>query len=180
MTTVFFRKNKKKLLASILVLAIICTITFIFSNSLKSSEQSSNQSSQIAQGVKPIVDPSDKIPFNVFEHHIRKLAHFSEFCLLGFELFWLFCVICDGYKNITFTRYVFLVFLTLVFALIDETLQLISQRGSAVTDVWIDFSGAIIGTLIAFLISLFSGYLISQKKKKQLQSKNKDIMERKP
>ena len=171
MIVVFYRKNKKKILALLLALAILGTLAFIFSNSLKSSDDSSDQSSEITEAVKPIVDPSDKIPFNLFEHHIRKLAHFTEFCLLGFELFLLLSLFCDGYKGITLSKYISTVFLTLVFALTDETIQILSDRGSSVTDVWIDFSGALTGTLISLALLAFCRFISVKKNKRQRRNR---------
>lgn len=171
MTGTFIQKNMKRILLAVLILAILGTLIFIFSNSVKSKEQSSDQSSEFAESIKPIVDPSDKIPFNIFEHHVRKLAHFSEFCLLGFELLLLLALLCNGYKNITLLKYTSTMFLALTAALIDETIQIFSDRGSAVVDVWIDFSGAITGSAFGFLILILFSFISSKRKNKDLKGK---------
>lgn len=179
MITLFYKENRKKLLAVILALAIIGTLVFIFSNSVKSKEDSSNQSSQIATTVKPIVDPSDNIPFNVFEHHIRKLAHFSEFFILGFELFLLLALCCGGFQRISFPKYLIAPFFALLTALTDETIQIFSERGSAVTDVWIDFSGSLCGNLAAFLTILLTNIIVAKIKKRRSAARKAKFLARK-
>jgi len=169
----FYKNNKRKLLASILIIAIIATLIFVFSNSLKSSEQSSDQSSQLAEAIKPVVDPKDNIPFNIFEHHLRKLAHFSEFCLLGFLLFLLLAVLAKDNGKVTLPKYTAALLFLLFTALVDETVQIISQRGSAVLDVWIDFSGAIAGTFIAFLLTLAISFLSKRKTNRKNKAPSK-------
>ena len=71
---------------------------------------------------------------NVTEHFVRKLAHFTEFFVLGLELAVLFCSFSS--KPILFS---------LLVALTDETIQLFTGRGSQVKDVWLDFFGACTG-----------------------------------
>ena len=62
-------------------------------------------------------------------------------------------------------------FLALTAALIDETIQIFSDRGSAVVDVWIDFSGAITGSAFGFLILILFSFISSKKKNKYLKGK---------
>lgn len=72
------------------------------------------------------------------EHHIRKLAHFLEFALLGLLLCRSFSAFCV--KNFTATGYI--LFLGLLAAVVDEYIQSFSPgRGSMVKDVLLDFSG---------------------------------------
>ena len=159
--------NKEKALSILLIFAVIGTLCFIFSNSLKNKADSSEQSSEIVQIVKPIVDPENKVPCDIFEHYVRKCAHFSEFALLGFELILLLYVISKrSLKDIPPSGFISSTLAITLCALIDETIQLFSERGSSVTDVWIDISGGISGGIVClFLLHLYSIFKRHRKEK---------------
>ncbi len=77
---------------------------------------------------------------------LRKAAHFIEFCVLG-----VFMSTTFRYMR----NYILIkpLFFTLAVALCDESIQLFSPgRAAAVQDVWLDFSGAVFGALIVWLI----------------------------
>lgn len=77
---------------------------------------------------------------------LRKVAHFIEFSVLGIFMTGMF-----RYAS----RFILLkpLAFTLVTALCDETLQLfVAGRSGRITDIWLDFSGAVCGTLITWLI----------------------------
>lgn len=96
----------------------------------------------------------------VTERFIRKLAHFTEFALLGAELFGLF------------ERYPLSVAHALFAAVADESLQIISGRSAEVKDVLLDFAGSLVGA--ALCLCLF--YLSSRKKaKKKLPAKSQQL-----
>ena len=77
---------------------------------------------------------------------LRKIAHFAEFAVLG--------VLATG----TFYRAKHFLLLkplscSLMIALSDETIQLFSAgRAGLIKDVWLDFCGAVCGTLLMWLI----------------------------
>jgi len=77
------------------------------------------------------------------ERLLRKIAHFGEFFLLSCEILLLFFAF--GKRNTNSVLMAF--FLGNFCALIDETIQIFSGRGSMVSDVWIDTSGAVTGIL---------------------------------
>ena len=81
--------------------------------------------------------------------YIRKAAHFSEFGLLGFLSACLFLVISAVFRKLKLwlTLTAPAVF-TLLYAISDEVHQIFSDRGPRVTDVLIDFSGAVCGILL--------------------------------
>ena len=72
-----------------LLVVIILTLAFIWGNSLLSREQSSDESAWVLQLVTPVLELFVG-KGRVTEHLVRKLAHFTEFALLGFELFFWF------------------------------------------------------------------------------------------
>lgn len=80
---------------------------------------------------------------------IRKLAHFCEFALLA---------LCLGMMTRTAGAKKVLCWylpasLSLAAACVDETIQIVSPgRYSALTDVWIDFAGAVSGLVFLSLL----------------------------
>ena len=152
--------NHEKVLCFFLIIAILATTAFIFSNSLKSRADSTIASSGVTNTLKPFVDPADKIPFDTLERYIRKYAHFLEFMLLGFELFaFLFLLGKNNLKNIKLTGCLSILLISVLIALCDETIQISSGRNSSVTDVWIDLSGALAGIVICFFAILFISFM---------------------
>lgn len=95
-------------------------------------------------------------------HIIRKTAHFAEFFLLG--------IITSAFRVFTKTPYknIFtILFMGLATAVSDETVQIfVDGRGSQVSDVLLDFSGVLAGTLIALLF-----YIVMARHKKKKEEK---------
>ena len=90
------------------------------------------------------------------EHFVRKLAHFAEYALLGCLIFLL--LRCFPLKSIW--RELYGAMLSMVVALLDETIQIFSGRGPMIQDVWLDFGGAVFGGAVTCLIF----YLIDKKR----------------
>ncbi len=127
----------------------LLTVAFIWGNSLKSIPESSAQSSVIADKVQSVVDPQQKVEPPVFHNLIRKFAHVIEFFVLG--LFVCGFTICLGYE--TDKKLISLpVLIVLLIAIGDEWIQVYTGRGSLVTDVLIDFAGALAGLLITAIL----------------------------
>lgn len=129
-----------------LVVLLVLTVAFIWVHSAMDPETSANESGW----VKKIMEPFLEIfvgKGNVTEHLVRKLAHFSEFALLGAELL-LYVSLCRCSRS--FSNAAYSCNFALITAVIDETIQIFSGRGSSLKDVWLDFAGAFFGTLIAY------------------------------
>ncbi len=110
---------------------------FIFFNSL----QDADTSNLMSGGLLEVLHLPETLQYSV-----RKLAHFSFFMLLGVLVSGAFCT--D--KKVLIPQVLLCVLLC---ACMDETLQLFSAgRSSELKDVWIDFSGAAIGTILSALI----------------------------
>ena len=81
---------------------------------------------------------------------VRKAAHITEFLILGILL-------TVGFLDRIydrFARFAIPALTGLFVAFIDETIQLfVVGRSGEVRDIWIDFSGVILGTLIALAFS---------------------------
>lgn len=163
------RFNKiRKIFIVIVSIAIGATLAFIWVNSMFSQTESAKESSAVYETVKPALDVSfgkDKITHSIF----RKMAHATEFFVLGAEVCLLFVLLrrfC--LKSLT-------VILPIGFAVggIDEIIQLFFARGSAFKDVLIDFSGFCAATLIASgLYYSISAIVKRNKKSKQNKSES--------
>lgn len=79
------------------------------------------------------------------DHIVRKLAHFCEYALEGFLL----ALCLRVYTRHFFVHISWPILGGLLTALTDETIQMFSDgRSSQLTDVWLDFSGALAGILV--------------------------------
>ena len=140
--------NRRSIGTLLLLLAVLAVLAFIWGNSLDSAAESSLKSGRMRELIRPLLELLVG-QGNVTEHLVRKLAHFTEFAVLGALLLLLtaaaFRVRLQSVVNCLF-------FLTLA-ALTDETIQLYSPgRSSQVTDVWLDSVGVLAGILAALVL----------------------------
>lgn len=128
------------------------TLTFIFQNSMESAAQSEEKSTAVMERVcfllEWVVGKG-----NVTDHLVRKLAHFFEFSVLGIEMSALSFLHHSPRRSLYFSITLPL-FCGLIAALTDETIQIISARGSQVQDVWLDFAGVCVGVGVVFAVWL--------------------------
>lgn len=134
----------------VLALLAALTLAFIWGNSLVSRAESQNLSrdllAEICAALETVglhLDPQN-------DHWLRKLAHFGEFGLLGAEL----CALMLLNRRAQLQGFVNCAFAGLLAAVTDEALQLISNRGSQVQDVLLDFAGFLSGLLLCALLCL--------------------------
>ena len=140
-------ERKRKVISFILICLIIMTLAFIWGNSLDNQIESSHKSMKVLEWITPVLEwfvGADKVT----EHLVRKLGHFTEFSLLGAEMAGL--LIARG--RLRLQGFVNCLFVGLSVAVIDETIQIFSQRGSQVQDVLLDFAGAFFGLLLIIVI----------------------------
>ncbi len=142
-------KNRKAIILTAALLAL--TLAFIWGNSLLSIPESEKASLGLLELLGPLLDRVFG-PGIITDHILRKTAHFCEFALLGAELRLLFRLLgqkgLQGQANALFAA--------LAAAVTDESLQLLSDRGSQVRDVLLDFSGSFTGALLMLLLLLWS------------------------
>ena len=131
----------------VLVVVMVLTLCFIFGNSLLSKEDSADRSGRIVALLKPLLDPNDKLTYDEFHMIVRKTAHFAEFAALGFESALLAFFINRGLK---LCGAIYSAGGCLLVADTDEFIQYFVDRGSMVTDVMLDFGGALFGIAVAF------------------------------
>jgi len=135
-----------------LILTISSTL-FIFSNSLQTAESSSSESGifvNFLNNILSFLNINASRDFLTFL--IRKSAHVVEFMLQSVFL-------CGFFLNCRkkFREYLMhIMFSGIITACIDEALQLTSPgRSGQISDVFVDFSGTLIGILIIMLVLYF-------------------------
>lgn len=131
--------KRKRIYGTVFVL----TLCFIWGNSMIGAEVSGAISHFIA-------DILGGEGGSTAEGHflLRKAAHFSEYAALGVAtLLFYGTLTADRTK-----KYLSAALTGVSVPLIDETIQIFSGRGSALTDVWIDISGFTFGTVLISLI----------------------------
>ena len=133
-------------------------IVKIFSNSMASKDESAGVSMGILAALNNFIK-SIGIPFQFSHLFVRKMAHVIEFMTLGISLFG-FLVIN---KKINVRNCTYLAFFACIVAMTDETIQYFYERGSMVTDVWLDFLSSAVGILIAYIF-----YRVFSSKKKKI------------
>jgi len=149
-------KLKKMILITLIVVLAIAAMIFVFS--AQSGEDSSKASGRVTEAVLSLLmpgfrqlSPAEKRPYlATWGKVIRKLAHFTEYALLGFAL-----VVHLKYRlrDSSLPRVCLIAWLVAtLYAGTDELHQLfIANRSAAVTDVLIDSAGAVVGTLFGAL-----------------------------
>ena len=138
-----------------LTVLIILTLALIWGHSLLGREASTEESGFVMELLEPVLEMVVG-EGNVTEFLVRKLAHFTEFFVLGLELLTFF-----AYRKPLFPQ-AFLLALTHGFfaAFLDETIQIFSGRGPMIQDVWLDVCGFAVGA------SLMLGIMVWRKHRK--------------
>ena len=133
------KTNRRRLLAGIVA---FMWLGFIWGNSMLPGADSAAVSGFLGELLAKMFGP--KVLEAAF--FLRKLAHFTEFSILGGVLTW-----NAGLWPVSSSVPV----LTgLLAAMADETIQLFSLgRASMVQDVWIDFAGVLAGLLLFRLVA---------------------------
>ena len=127
-------------------------LAFIFSNSLKSGDDSTRDSQFFANILNGLLSLVGVSPGDGVMTVVRKGAHVTEFFLLGIFSGGFFT---RSFKNIPgyWYKMVYILFTVLFAACIDEFIQMrIPERSSQITDVFIDFSGGIIAAAVWYFL----------------------------
>lgn len=137
------------------LLLVAAMLIFIWGNSMIPGELSSLESEWFLSLVYPVIGRVQQILADfghVFEMSflVRKLAHFSEYALLGALMYWLFT------KPNGRGRLMLPALLCLAAACVDEGIQIFAiERGPALKDVILDFAGSCAGIIaMAVVISV--------------------------
>lgn len=144
-------KHKKRIAIIFLIVAAGCVLgMFYFSN--QNGDRSNGISEDIVLHILNLLSISPDSSIKVMDlanFVIRKLAHFSEYTVLGIGLCGLMRVLVKRYWGIA------AIVLGAVLASLDEFHQLfIPGRSAMVSDVVIDSCGVVVGSIIFTLIIL--------------------------
>lgn len=143
----------KKTIKYILLFIYLLIVGLIFYSSLENSTQSSKTSNKVTDivinTVETITNNSVVLDHDETSHFVRKvIGHFGSFFLLGgigVLMFYLFL----GIKKKAF---IVSIVVGLLIAITAECLQLLSEgRACQVSDVFIDYGGYILSSLIIFI-----------------------------
>ncbi len=148
--------NKKRLFIRRIIWGtlLLAMMSAIFYMSSMPGDESGGLSARITEAVVSYVFPDyanmsadQQIgAFSLLHHMIRKLAHFSEYAVLGalFDLF--FSTFTFRYKTIVS------LLCAVSYAMTDEWHQsFVAARGPSIGDVMLDSAGAVFGLAIALL-----------------------------
>ena len=127
----------------------LLTVAFIWGNSLRSIPESAAQSSVVAETIRPVLDPQQQMDPPTYHNLVRKLAHLAEFFVLG--LFVCGFTVCLGLE-LKKQLICMPMLIVLLVAVGDEFIQHFTNRGSLVTDVVLDFAGAMAGLLLTAVL----------------------------
>ena len=100
----------------------------------------------LLQGLAGLTGHSMPLSYGEF---VRKLAHLAEYFLLGAECALVAALLSGGRP----LRYIWsCLFVPLAVAVMDEFLQQFAGRTSLVSDVVVDFAGAIVGVAVVMVV----------------------------
>jgi len=132
------------------VIGAVLVTAFIFSNSLKDATASTVSSNRIVGFFDRILNFLDiNISTGFLVLLVRKSAHITEFFAQS-------VMIANSFKSKYSKRIVYILFFGLLTACTDEFLQMFSDgRSAEVVDVFIDFSGCVVATVVCGIVYYF-------------------------
>ena len=151
--------EKQRILKRILTLLIILTLGFIFLQSTLPPEVAAKES-EFASDIVSDILPSDSVAEQYAENNMDKIAHVSEFGILGLFVSIYVCAFSlkpfwCGILSFAFN------FIT---AVIDETIQKFSGRMPDIKDVMLDMLGFLCVSIAVYFV--YFAFVKSKKKGK--------------
>ena len=137
---------------------IALTISFIWGNSFMDRAASSEQSDLVERYLRPYIDKTLQgyLPLDiVMQVDFRKLAHFSEFFVLGVAL----AGLCSATRELPLFFYPVMILLV---AGIDEGIQHFSGRAPMLRDVLLDMNGGFSGFATLALLHYSAGLTLGK------------------
>ena len=132
-----------------LIILMAMTIAFMFYSSSLSREESSQQSSTVSLIFDAILPDGTAFKEFVLEN-LRKIAHFTEYGILGTEVA-LYILIYERKRCKMFAPLSLLV--PVLVGFLDESIQVLSERGPSITDVWIDIGGYFAFSILVYIVA---------------------------
>ena len=152
----------KYLLGWALLALIAGTVVFIFVNSALPPEVSAEQSGTVGGIIAEIIPPDTDLG-SFIQEYLRKIAHFTEYGMLGIEISLL--VFFYFKRRVLFGCSAAAVPFFVGF--IDESIQILSDRGPSISDVWIDIGGFITFSLLSYAVLALGDITLKMIKKKR-------------
>ena len=137
------------------IAALVLILCFVYGNSMLSKQESAEVSSSVMDAMEGILRPivefvtGGPVDDTLLHKVVRKGAHFAEFAALSALLTVLLHLIFGTWRTHAMG---YVLFLSLLFGVMDEFLQSFTGRGTSVRDVMLDLCGALLG--IACVITL--------------------------
>ena len=137
------------------IAALVLILCFVYGNSMLSKQESAEVSSSVMDALEGILRPivefvtGGPVDDTLLHKVVRKGAHFAEFAALSALLTVLLHLIFGTWRTHAMG---YVLFLSLLFGVLDEFLQSFTGRGTSVRDVMLDLCGALLG--IACVITL--------------------------
>ena len=144
------RVNKDKFFMAskiILIILMLGTLAFIFVNSALPPEVSEEESAAVGGFIASLLPEGTKL-YDFVTEYIRKIAHFTEYGLLGIEV----CVYIFLFAKRRGRAVLTALPIPLFVGFTDETIQILSGRGPAISDVWIDIGGFIFFGSVSYAV----------------------------
>lgn len=142
-------------------IALVLVTLLIWGNSMRTATQSDQQSTSLLSWLTPWLSAVGIQPEG-FHSILRKLAHFSEYGLLG--VLWtieLWLGPHRGKRRGTMERLSF----CMLTAFLDETIQLfVPGRSGEIRDVWIDTAGAWTGIVMTTCLVCIAAKFLNRNK----------------
>ena len=132
-----------------LIVLMIATVLFVFYNSCLSKDDSSQQSDTVSQIIDALF-PEDTDFKEFVLGNLRKIAHFTEYGILGTEVA-LYILIYERKRCKMFAPLSLLV--PVLVGFLDESIQVLSERGPSITDVWIDIGGYFAFSILVYIVA---------------------------
>ena len=161
---------KHKISIAVCVLLIAVTVGFVFNNSSKPTAESQQASAVVAETIEEVAQKTNSNETQttlVSVRYLRKAAHAVEFFALGLELAAFSLLV--GRRKYSFQKLWNVFSVSLLVAVADESIQILSGRGPKVQDVLLDFCGAAVGIALVLLLHYI---WISCRKGKRRYGKN--------
>ncbi len=135
----------KKILAWILFLLWLVVIFFF-------SSQNGQSSSDLSNGLLNFLEEFTRLPLTneFFSFLIRKLAHFTEYLILGI----LSCNLVKQYRSLNKMEYLAILLFCITYAISDEVHQMfVNGRSPQVFDVFVDSLGSSVGIFLIYIMT---------------------------
>ncbi len=156
-----------------LLVAMLITVAFIFYNSSLPQKESADASDKVGEIVEEIL-PDDTPVEDFVLTNLRKIAHFTEYGLLGVEIA-LYVLLFERRRFYIFAPFSYGI--PVIVGFLDESIQVLSERGPSITDVWIDIGGYSTFASLAYLIggaALLIAFLVKRKFKAPASAQDKE------